>query len=173
VLLKKLNQAIDLISTLHNQGHIIGFTLVGGLAVSAWSRARATMDVDLLVMVQTSKLEYLVQSLCDAGMPAELRRGGVDDPVPLLIRAEALDIIIVTKIYEAETVEHSIITPIAGRDVPVASPEYLIILKLKAGGPRDLLDVKELLAANLVDHVLLTDLAKRFRVDKRLHEVTK
>jgi hypothetical protein len=70
-----------------------------------------------------------------------------------------------TKKYEAEAIEQSITVSIAGKDIPVASPEYLIILKLKAGGPRDLLDVQELLASNLVDRVLLAELAARYRVE--------
>jgi hypothetical protein len=106
-----------------------------------------------------------VRSLCDAGINAELRSGGVDDPVPWLIRADLLDIIVATKKYEVEAIEQSINVRIAGMDIPVASPEFLIILKQKAGGPRDLLDVKELMKSNLVDHVLLAELAARYRVD--------
>lgn len=172
VLLQKLNQALDLLTALRADGQIDGFALIGGLAVSAWSPPRATMDVDLLVLAKTENLDHLVQALCDAGMNAELRRGGFDDPVPFLIRADFLDIVVATKKYEAEAVEQSIAVNIAGRDIPVASPEYLIILKLKAGGPRDLLDVKELLATNLVDKVLLVDLAARYRVNTLLQEVT-
>jgi hypothetical protein len=164
VLLEKLNQALDLLTALRTDGHIGGFALIGGLAVSAWSPPRATMDVDLLVLAKTENLDHLVRALCDAGMKAELRRGGMTDPIPFLIRADALDIIVATKKYEAEAVEQSIAVNIAGRDIPVASPEFLIILKLKAGGPRDLLDVRELLAANLVDHALLANLAARYRV---------
>ncbi|MFZ4855830.1 MAG: nucleotidyl transferase AbiEii/AbiGii toxin family protein [Desulfuromonadaceae bacterium] len=173
MLIQKLNQSLDLLTALRDEGHIAGFALIGGLAVSAWSRARATMDVDMLVIVQSSKLDYLVEKLCEAGMNAEFRRGGVDDPIPLLIRADSLDIIVATKKFEAETIEQSVVTQIAGRDIPVASPEYLIILKLKAGGPRDLLDVRELLASNLVDQALLAELASRYRVDQLLHEVTR
>jgi hypothetical protein len=165
VLLQKLNQALDVLTALRNEGRISGFALVGGLAVSAWSPPRATMDVDLLVLVESNNLNHLVKALCDAGMNAELRRGGVDDPVPYLIRADFLDIIVATKKYEAEAIEQSITVSIAGKDIPVASPEFLIILKLKAGGPRDLLDVQELLASNLVDRVLLAELAARYRVD--------
>ena len=165
MLTQKLNQAFDVLKQLQTDGTISGFALIGGLAVSVWSPPRATMDIDLLVLAQSENLDFLVKSLCDAGMNAELRRGGFDDPVPLLIRADALDIIVATKKYEAETVEQSILTNLAGRDIPVASPEYLIILKLKAGGPRDLLDVQEIMAANLVDKALLNDLAVRFRVD--------
>jgi Nucleotidyl transferase AbiEii toxin, Type IV TA system len=165
VLLQKLNQAIDVLTALHDEGRINGFALVGGLAVSAWSPPRATMDIDLLVLVDSNNLNHLVKALCDAGMNAELRRGGADDPVPCLIRADFLDIIVATKKYEAETIEQSIIVSMAGRDIPVASPEYLIILKLKAGGPRDLLDVQELLASSLVDRELLAELAERYRVE--------
>lgn len=172
MLLQKLNQALDLLTALHADGRIDGFALIGGLAVSAWSPPRATMDVDLLVLAKTENLDHLVKALCDAGMNAELRRGGFDDPVPFLIRADFLDIIVATKKYEAEAVEQSIAVNIAGRDIPVASPEFLIILKLKAGGPRDLLDVKELLAADLVDKALLVDLAARYRVNTLLETIT-
>jgi len=172
VLLQKLNQALDLLTALRTDGRIDGFALVGGLAVSAWSPPRATMDVDLLVLAKAENLDHLVKALCEAGMNAELRRGGFDDPVPFLIRADFLDIIVATKKYEAEAVEQSIAVNIAGRDIPVASPEFLIILKLKAGGPRDLLDVRELLATDLVDKVLLADLATRYRVSTLLQKVT-
>lgn len=172
MLLQKLNQALDLLATLEANGYIRGFALIGGLAVSAWSPPRATMDIDLLVLAKPEELDHLVEALRDAGMNAELRRGGSDDPVPFLIRADCLDIVVATKKYQAETVEQSICVNIAGRDIPVASPEYLIILKLKAGGPRDLLDVRELLASDLVDKALLGRLATRYRVDKLLREVT-
>jgi hypothetical protein len=164
VLLQRLNQALDVLTALRTDGYVNGFTLIGGLAVSAWSPPRATMDVDFLVLVEDSKLNHLVKALCDAGLNAELRRGGYDDPVPCLIRADSLDIIVATKKYEAEAIEQSITVDVLGRDIPVASPEYLIILKLKAGGPRDILDVQEILAANLVDRVLLAELASRYGV---------
>jgi len=164
VLLQKLNQALDVLTALRADGYINGFTLIGGLAVSAWSPPRATMDVDFLVLVESTNLIHLVKALCDAGLNAELRRGGYDDPVPCLIRADSLDIIVATKKYEAEAIEQSIVVDVLGRDIPVASPEYLIILKLKAGGPRDILDVQEILAANLVDRVLLAELAARYGV---------
>jgi hypothetical protein len=165
VLLQKLNQAIDVLTALRDAGRINGFALIGGLAVSAWSHPRATMDIDLLVLVDSSNLNCLVKALCDAGINAELRRGGIDDPVPYLIRADFIDIIVATKKYEAEAIEKSIAVGIAGTVIPVASPEYLIILKLKAGGPRDLMDVQELLASNLVDHATLVELAARYRVE--------
>lgn len=172
MLLQKLNQALDVLTALQSDGYLEGFALIGGLAVSAWSPPRATMDVDLLVLAKSENLAHLVTTLRDAGMKAELRRGEIDDPIPFLIRADNLDIVVATKKYEAEAVEQSIIVNIAGRDIPVASPEYLIIMKLKAGGPRDLLDIRELLTSNLVDKTLLAERAKLYRVDKLLLKVT-
>ncbi len=172
MLLERLNQAMELLTVLRAEGCIDGFALTGGLAVSAWSPPRATMDVDLLVLAKTENLNHLVKALCDAGMNAELRRGGYDDPVPFLIRADFLDIIVATKKYEAEAVAESIPVNISGREIPVVSPEYLIILKLKAGGPQDLVDVREILASNLVDKLLLAELAKRYRVNNLLREIS-
>lgn len=171
MLFERLNQAIDVLAALRADNCVDGFALIGGLAVSAWSPPRATMDVDLLVLAKPENLNHLVKALCDAGIHAELRRGGFDDPVPFLIRADFLDIIIATKKYEAEAVGESIAVNIAGKEIPVVSPEYLIILKLKAGGPQDLADVRELLASNLVDKLLLSDLAKRYRVNNLLKNI--
>lgn len=164
MLLQKLNLALDVLTTLRDGGYVNGFTLTGGLAVSAWSPPRATMDIDFLVLVESTNLNHLVNALSSAGLSAELRRGGYDDPVPCLIRADSLDIIVATKKYEAEAIEQSVIVDVLGREIPVVSPEYLIILKLKAGGPRDILDVQEILAANLVERALLAELMARYGV---------
>lgn len=172
MLFERLNRTFDILTALRADNCIDGFALIGGLAVSAWSLPRATMDVDLLVLAKAENLNNLVKALCDAGIRAELRRGGLDDPVPFLIRADFLDIIVATKKYEAEAVGESIAVNIAGREIPVVSPEYLIILKLKAGGPQDLADVTELLSSNLVDKLLLSDLAKRYRVNNLLNNIS-
>lgn len=164
MLLQKLDTVIELLSGLRDTGCISGFTLIGGLAVSAWSTPRATRDIDLLILVDTGKLQQIVTVFCDAGLHAELRRGDYDDPVPYLIRADAVDLLIATKAYEAEAIRQSIAIDIAGKTVPVVSPEFLIILKLKAGGPQDLLDVEELLASGLVSRELLAELAARYKV---------
>lgn len=165
MLLQKLDKTIEQLSYLRDNGCINGFALIGGLAVSVWSTPRATRDIDLLVLVDTDKLQQIVTAFCDAGMHAELRRGGFDDPVPYLIRADAVDMIVVTKTYEAEAIRQSVGIAITGKSIPVVSPEYLIILKLKAGGPRDILDVQEILDSGLVNQKLLEELAARYKVE--------
>lgn len=164
MLLQKLDTTIELLTGLRDTGCIKGFALIGGLAVSTWSTPRATRDIDLLVLVDTDKLQHVTAALCDAGLNAELRRGGFNDPVPYLIRADAVDMIVATKTFEVEAIKQSVDVPIAGKTIPIVSPEYLIILKLNAGGPQDLLDVQELLASGLVNQELLAELAARYKV---------
>lgn len=164
MLLQKLDTVIELLTDLRAAGCISGFTLIGGLAVSTWSTPRATRDIDLLVLVDTDKLQQIVTAFCDVGLHAELRRGDYNDPVPYLIRADAVDILVATRAYEAEAIRQSINVAVAGKTVPVVSPEFLIVLKLKAGGPQDLLDVQELLASGLVNRELLAELTDRYKV---------
>lgn len=168
MLLEQLKQTADLLSGFQSQGLISGFALIGGLAVSTWSNPRATMDIDLLLLIQPEDRNRLVDALCAAGIEAELCKGGFDDPVPYLIRAKNLDIILVTRKLEAEAVKSSIQIDLAGCALPVVSPEYLILLKLQAGGPKDQMDIRELLASAPFDRQRLVELAHQHRLDKAL-----
>jgi len=168
MLLKQLKKSCELLVGLREQGLIAGFALIGGLAVSTWSRPRATRDVDLLLLVEPAHIPRFVAALQDAGIHAVVHKGGPDDPVPCLIRAHNLDIIAATRKFEAEAVANSIEVEIAGMKIPVVAPEYLVILKLKAGGPQDKIDVRELLASNGIDTARVRELAARFRVSKLL-----
>ena len=97
MLLQRLDTVIKLLSDLRDTGFVSGFTLIGGLAVSAWSTPRATRDIDMLMLVDTDKLQQIVTAFCAAGLQAELRCGDYDDPVPYLIRADAFDLLVATK----------------------------------------------------------------------------
>jgi len=168
MLLEQLKKTTELLTGLQAQGLISGFALIGGLAVSTWSTPRATMDIDLLLLVQPEDRVRLVDALRAAGISAELFKGGFDDPVPYLIRAEHLDIIVVTRKLESEAVKASIQIDLAGCALPVASPEYLILLKLQAGGPKDLMDIRELLTSAPLDRQRLKELACQYKLDKAL-----
>jgi hypothetical protein len=168
MLLEQLKKTADLLTALQTQGLISGFALIGGLAVSTWSTPRATMDIDLLLLVQPEAHIRLVEALCAAGITAELFRGGFNDPVPYLVRGEHLDIILVTKKLESEAVKTSIHIKLADCSIPVVSPEYLILLKLQAGGPKDLMDIRELLASAPLDRQRLQELAHQYKLGKAL-----
>jgi len=127
----------------------IPHALIGGLAVAVWGAPRATEDIDLLADLSPSP--ELDSALRAAGFDVEWRRGGPDDPVPLLLRLRSasgpeIDIVCATRVWEREMLGRSIRVRIPeGPETSVADVEDLIVLKLLAGGPGDLADVAELL----------------------------
>ncbi|WP_306534264.1 nucleotidyl transferase AbiEii/AbiGii toxin family protein [Geobacter sp.] len=175
-MISEFHQAIDVLESLWGAGGIDGYALVGGLAVSVWATPRATEDIDILVLVAHDKgLESFTEALRAKGIEFQVHRGGVDDPVPLLVTAEIagipLDCIIATKKWEAEAVQRAVGIEFMGKTVRVLAPEYLIVMKLKAGGPQDLLDAARIVEQSKYDRELLDALAKRLKVTKRLEKL--
>lgn len=136
-----------LVAVLEQRG--ISYALIGGLAVAAWGAPRATEDIDLLADLSPSP--ELDSALRAAGFDVEWRRGGPDDPVPLLLRLRSasgpeIDVVCATRPWEREMLGRSVRVRIPeGPETPVVAAGDLIVLKLLAGGPGDLADVAELL----------------------------
>jgi hypothetical protein len=138
----------------------IRFALIGGLGVSAWGAVRATQDIDLLADSDSDPVrdpefrKRLQRHLEEKGCVVEWKIGGFDDPVPLLLRLKlarsaggmTVDILWAHKRYQREALLRSIPLKLGRLEVPVLHPEDLILMKLEAGGPQDLLDVETLLA---------------------------
>lgn len=160
------------------------FALLGGLAVSTWGVIRATEDIDIIADCEPSPIRSLAvrakikDRLEDLGSSVAWRVGGYDDPIPLLLRIELstafrgvrADILWVHKLWQREAVQRAIGVDVEGTKVPVLHPEDLILMKLDAGGPQDLLDVQELLSVSS-RHLNLTRLkesAKRLRLGRIL-----
>lgn len=127
----------------------IPHALIGGLAVATWGAPRATEDIDLLADLEPSP--ELDAAFRAAGFEAEWRRGDPDDPVPLLLRLRSatgpeVDVICATRDWEREMLDRAIRVRIPeGPETPIIAIEDLVVLKLLAGGPRDLADVADLL----------------------------
>lgn len=152
----------------------IRFALIGGLAVAAWGVVRATQDIDLLADSNPSPLKNtdlqrrLERFLERRSCRAEWRVGGIDDPIPLLLRVEMprpgrgikADILWAHKRWQRETLARTIRLSVLRMEVVILHPEDLILLKLGAGGPQDLLDVEGLLS-NRPSELNLTRLRKK------------
>lgn len=136
----------------------IRFAVIGGLAASAWGVVRATEDIDLLADSNPSPLRNLPLRrdfgafLEQRGCTAEWRVGEPDDPIPLLLRiglprpmALVTDILWAHKRWQREALGRRITLRVSHFEVFVLHPEDLILMKLEAGGPQDLLDVAALL----------------------------
>lgn len=162
------------------------FALLGGLAVSTWGVIRATQDIDIIADCEPSPIGHpglrakIKESLEARNCSVEWRAGDYEDPIPLLLRVELSatfrsvsgDIVWAHKHWQREAVKRAINVEIEGTDIPVLHPEDLILMKLDAGGPQDLLDVKELLTVGQ-PHLDLNQLKKsaaRLRLRRSLEK---
>lgn len=128
----------------------IPFALVGGHAVAAWGVVRATRDIDFLAAVPSDRTIELVREFEKAGYKADYRRGDEIDPVQGLIRLEPtetadiepVEIILGIRKMPAGIFERAQRITFLDLEVPVTSPEDLIVLKCLAAGPVDLGDAR-------------------------------
>lgn len=134
--------------------------LIGGLAAQFWGRARSTLDVDLLVLAEAAQFTSLGQALVAEGF--RLRR---PDPVSVgdcavlefaLEDEQALievrvDLLTAGTDFHRMIVADGLATELGGASLRVARCEDLIMLKLLAERPIDLVDARELWQINKAD----------------------
>jgi predicted nucleotidyltransferase len=156
------------------------FALLGGLAVSTWGVIRATQDIDFLADSDPSPIrdltlrDKLAKFIERQNCRADWHVGDFDDPIPLLLKIEmpaalgkvGADILWAHKRWQREAFERAVDVDVDGSKIPVLHPEDLILMKLDAGGPQDLLDVEQLLTVGQprVDLVRLKKSASRLRL---------
>jgi hypothetical protein len=157
----------------------VRFALIGGLAVSAWGQVRATQDIDVLADSTPSPVQALavrkdLAAFWEAqGCVVEWRSGLADDPIPLLLRltlpppnAMTVDVLWAWRLWQREALKRASVVRVARASISVLQPEDLILMKLQAGGPQDLLDVENILSANPpeLDRQRLIQMAGRLRL---------
>jgi hypothetical protein len=162
------------------------FALLGGLAVSTWGVMRATQDIDFLADSDPSPIrnpalrDKLAKFIERQNCRADWHVGDFDDPIPLLLKIElpaalgsvGADILWAHKRWQREALVRAVGVEVNGDNIPVLHPEDLILTKLDAGGPQDLLDVKELLsvAHPQLNMTRLKETAARIRLGKVLEK---
>lgn len=125
------------------------YAVVGALARNAWARPRATTDADFGIAVAPHQLPALHELIDDLGLRIRKQRPG-DGEVPELLllcgRVDSslrLDLLVASTPFEDSVLSRRRRVRMAGADVWVASPEDLLVYKLVAGRPRDLVDVED------------------------------
>jgi hypothetical protein len=123
-----------------------GVVVIGGHAVSAWGFVRATEDVDLAVDLTMLEVE---RRLARSGIEFRRTRGDVrEGDVPWVIHGElggvpfqGMPPMVALDWSRARELE------LGGARLRIVDLGDLLRLKLKAAGPKDLMDVAELLKA--------------------------
>ena len=137
----------------------IRFALIGGEALALRGASRATFDRDLLATDPRALSATLWQEPVMIDARHEIRLGDEDDPLAGVARFEApderdVDLIVGRHPWQERILERA--EPVDLGDARVALPRVadLILLKLYAGGPQDLWDVEQLLAASPAEAIV-------------------
>ncbi len=135
--------------------------LVGGLAVGAHGYVRATADVDFVVR----DLDAASKRLRERGLPVKRFRGDFTCLKGMIgdIRFDVLPPLVPISWDRAISVSLG-----EGVSIRVVDLEGLIRLKLKAGGPKDLMDVAGLILLHPAHQERAQELAVAYRIRDKL-----
>lgn len=126
------------------------YALIGGFAVAAWGVPRATHDLDFALALGEADPAALSRHL-----DAEFQPGDADDPLRGVFQTTTtmegvsipIQLIVLPAVWNAIIFRGVETLSVLGCAVPVVSWQSLMLLKLYAGGPQDLLDARQILAA--------------------------
>lgn len=159
------------------------YAIMGGIAVRAHGIPRPTYDVDFTLAVPRDRLGALFQAIADRGytVPDQYSNGWVDTvggmplvKVKLYIDGRAIDadIFIAETPFQLEVIDRRISAEVGGLTVNLISAEDLILFKLVAARPRDMIDVQDVLfTQGEVDEAYLRRWAGPLGVERQLDEV--
>lgn len=125
--------------------------LIGGVALAVHGITRYTEDADLLSADERTLDDAFWEILRKQGVRIDVRRGDFDDPLRGVVRLSAagekpVDVVVGRSAWHEQVLFRRRMLHVAGEDLPVVDPADLVLLKLEAGGPQDLLDARLLLA---------------------------
>lgn len=157
-----LSKIITCLDEARAQGLLQDYALIGGLAVSIWGEPRATRDLDFAVAIGSGSPQSLAAFLEGSYRPSE-----PDDPLRGVVSAfvqVGREPIPVQLVFLPEEFSEMVFdgverVPLMGCAVPVVAWDKLVLLKLYAGGPQDLLDAKQIVEARCPSREVLATVA--------------
>ena len=149
-----LTQIVRKLEDAQKGGLLRGYGLIGGLALAAGGVMRATEDIDFAVAVGAGAMPKLASAL-----GGQYRAGGEDDPLLGVINTVVaaggttipVQLVLLPQRWNEVLLSQVSVIPVHGCSVPVVSWQALVLLKLYAGGPQDLIDAQEVWAVRQPD----------------------
>lgn len=135
----------------HLAGKGVVHALIGGAALAVRGISRSTQDEDLLAADPRLLSPGFWAGSADRRLDSVvITRGDAEDPLLGLARFrvgdEAVDVVLLRGSWVAGVLERSATVESESGPLPVVEAADLVLLKLVAGGPQDLLDVRLLLS---------------------------
>jgi predicted nucleotidyltransferase len=172
-ILARLGRALD--------GANIPYMIIGGQAVLIHGRLRVTEDIDLTLGVDSGEAVRVLEVLREIGL-----RPLVDKPEDFIARTYVLPAVAVEEKvrvdfafsfspYEQQAIGHALKRQETGYSVRFVTAEDLIIHKLFAGRPRDIEDIRGVLARKqgMVDRDYLRHWIRQFsQIEGKGHLLT-
>ena len=124
-------------------GLLRGYALIGGLAAGIWGLPRATHDVDMALVPATTDTAAIAETLGArflASGPGDPLRGVFQTTVPVQSRTVPIQLILLPGRWNEVILKNIERVSVLGCAVPVVAWQTLVLLKVYAGGPQDLLD---------------------------------
>lgn len=163
----------------------IDFCLFGGLAMQAYKRIRATKDIDLMVVAAPGNTLEFIGKMQEAGFIFDKKRGVIKINGFELLRfiytdSETdfdifVDIVTAATEFQRQILSRKAKIDFFGTKINIARLEDIILLKLLADRPIDILDAQVLLEENRrdIDTAYLKNWAKRLGLQKGLEGILK
>ena len=143
-----LAEILSRLETAQRRGLLGSYALIGGFAVSAWGVPRATQDFDFAVAIGSADPLVLAKFLgaqYHAGGPDDPLQGVMDVSIDVEGQSTPLQLVVFPTAFTKLAFRHVESLSVLERIVPVVSWQVLILLKLYAGGPQDMLDARQIL----------------------------
>lgn len=158
---------LDVVDVLNAQR--INYAVIGAFAASVYGGVRGTLDADVLVSAGVQEGVQIERSFSKAGFQSTLERGGVDDPIPGMVRvsdafANRVDLLLGLRGLDPQAFSRTVEVPFQGTTLRFVGREDFIAMKVFAGSPLDLVDAASAIAADpgSLDGQLVRRLAARF-----------
>jgi hypothetical protein len=149
--------------------HSIDYAVIGALAASLHGAGRASLDADLVVSASVMEGMGINEALKKAGLTTEFRRGDLEDAIPGLVRVSdsfgnQVDVLLGIRGLDPKAFSRTVDVPLEETRLRFVGREDFIAMKVAAGGPIDLVDAGNAIAADpkSLDVELVRNLGLRF-----------
>jgi hypothetical protein len=132
----------------------VGWVVIGGVAASTLGKARFTHDLDAAAAIDSDDLERFFREAARFGFRprvADASQFAKRNRILLLQHEPSgidVDVSIAGLPFEFEAIARAWPISYQGRQVPIASPEDMVIMKAVAKRPQDLEDIRNLLLSH-------------------------
>jgi hypothetical protein len=153
VILRTIDKIVKILENMN-----VEYAIFGGMALQAWQRLRTTLDVDIMVIMDEITMKDLSDRMRKEGIRLEsktpiVKLGDITLFRFLYTDKETfidikIDIAIAMTEFFREVIGRAVSLKVFNRKMRFVTADDLILLKLLAGRPIDMVDAKEVLKIN-------------------------